>query len=89
MATSMPHFESMFQSVQGSQRIGKIDLCHAYWQLALAVESQGIFLIQTPAGVYKPTRLIQGSTDAGNYFQEEHNRFSSNKRRSDLVLYNG
>jgi RNase H-like domain found in reverse transcriptase/Reverse transcriptase (RNA-dependent DNA polymerase) len=69
MESSMPHLESMFQSVQGSRCFAKIDLCHAYWQLALAVESQEIFSIQSPAGIYTPTRLFQGSTDAGNYFQ--------------------
>jgi hypothetical protein len=69
MASSMPHLESMFHSVQGSRYFAKIDLCHAYWQLALAVESQEIFSIQTPAGIYTPTRLIQGRTDTGNYFQ--------------------
>jgi Reverse transcriptase (RNA-dependent DNA polymerase) len=69
MASSMPHLESMFQSVQSSQYFEKVDLCHAHWQLALAVELQEIFSIQTPAGIYTPTRLIQGRTDAGNYFQ--------------------
>jgi hypothetical protein len=66
MASSMPHMESMFQSVQGSRCFAKVDLCHSYWQLALAVESQEIFSIQTPGGIYTPTRLIQGTPDAGN-----------------------
>jgi hypothetical protein len=39
MASSMPHLEPMFQSIQRSRCFAKIDLFHAYWQLALAVES--------------------------------------------------
>lgn len=69
MASSMPHLESRFQTVSGATVFSKIDLCHAYWQIALATESQEIFSIQTPLGIYTPTRLKQGSTDAGNYFQ--------------------
>lgn len=69
MASSMPHLESRFQGVAGSACFAKVDLCHAYWQLALAENSQEIFSIQTPMGIYTPTRLTQGSTDAGNYFQ--------------------
>jgi hypothetical protein len=69
MASSIPYLESMFQSVQGSRSLVKIDLCHTYWRLVVAVESQDIFSIQTPAGIYTLTRLIQGRTDAGNYSQ--------------------
>ena len=69
MASSMPHLESLFQSVSGSRFFSKIDLCHAYWQIALALACQEFFSIQTPIGIFTPDRLIQGSTDAGNYFQ--------------------
>jgi hypothetical protein len=69
MASSMPNLESLFQTLQGSKVFAKIDLCHAYWQLALDRICQEIFSIQTPLGIYTPTRLLQGSTDAGNYFQ--------------------
>ena len=69
MASSMPHLESLFQNVSGSRLFSKIDLCHAYWQIALAIISQEYLSIQTPLGIFTPDRLIQGSTDAGNYFQ--------------------
>lgn len=69
MASSMPNLESLFQTVQGSKFFSKIDLCHAYWQIALGEDSQEYFSIQTPLGIFTPERLTQGSTDAGNYFQ--------------------
>jgi hypothetical protein len=59
----------MFQSIQGSRSFAKIDVCHAHWQLTLVIESLEIFSNQTPVGIYTPNRLIQGSTDADNYFQ--------------------
>ena len=69
MASSMPNLESLFQTVQGSKYLSKINFCHAYWQIALAEDSQEYFSIQTPLGIFTPLRLTQGSTDAGNYFQ--------------------
>jgi Reverse transcriptase (RNA-dependent DNA polymerase) len=68
MVSSMPNLQYLFQTLQGSKVFAKIDLCHAYWQLALDRICQEIFSIQTPLGIYTPTRLLQGSTNAGNYF---------------------
>jgi len=69
IASAMPHLESILQSVEGSTCFAKIDMAHAYWQCPLATESQEMMSIQTPIGVYSPTRLLQGSTDAGNHYQ--------------------
>jgi RNase H-like domain found in reverse transcriptase/Reverse transcriptase (RNA-dependent DNA polymerase) len=69
MAAAMPNLEGMLQAVEGSSYYAKVDLCHAYWQLPLAKESQEYMSIQTPLGVHTPTRTLQGSTDAGNNFQ--------------------
>lgn len=69
IVSAMPHLESLIQSVEGSTVYAKIDMAHAYWQLPLAKESQELMSIQTPLGVYSSTRLLQGSTDAGNHFQ--------------------
>lgn len=70
-ASSMPNLDSMFQYVAGSRFFAKLDLLHAYWQLPLAEDSQEYFTITTPCGLYTPTRLLQGSTDAGNCFQAQ------------------
>lgn len=57
------------QSTSGSAVFAKVDMCHAYWQLPLHAYSQECMSIQTPLGVFTPTRALQGSTDAGNHFQ--------------------
>lgn len=67
--SAMPHLESLLQTTAGSVCFAKIDMAHAYWQLPLAQDSQEMLSIQTPLGVYSSTRLLQGSTDAGNHFQ--------------------
>lgn len=69
VASAMPDLESMYRSVGGSRFFAKIDMCHAYWQIPLDKNSQEMMSIQTPLGVYSPTRILQGSTDAGNHFQ--------------------
>lgn len=69
IASAMPHLDSMLYAAERSTRFAKIDMAHAYWQLPLASDSQELLSIQTPLGVYSSNRLLQGSTDAGNYFQ--------------------
>ena len=66
---AMPHLESRLQDTQGSTCYANIDKAHAYWQLALEEDSQEIHSIQTPIGVYTPTRILQGGTDSGNHYQ--------------------
>lgn len=61
--------ESMFRSVAGSMMFAKIDMCHKYWQIPLHQDSQDFMSIETPLGTFTPTRILQGSTDAGNHFQ--------------------
>lgn len=67
--SAMPHLESSLQELSGAKCFAKLDLSQGYWQLALDESSQELMSIQTPQGVYTPTRLLQGGTDSGNYFQ--------------------
>lgn len=67
--SAMPHLESRLQECQGSSYFAKIDFCHGYWQIPLHQNCQEMFSIQTPLGVYTPTRVLQGGTDSGNHFQ--------------------
>ena len=69
IASAMPDLESMYASVAGSSVFAKVDMCHAYWQIPLHEDSRELMSIQTPIGVYTPTRILQGSTGAGNHFQ--------------------
>ena len=69
VASAMPDLEVMCRSVVGSKYFANIDMCHAYWQLLLHLLSREIMSIQTPIGVFSPTRILQGSTDSANHFQ--------------------
>lgn len=69
VASAMPDLESMIRSVGDSKVFAKMDMVHAYWQIPLHLDSQECMSIQTPAGVFTPQRILQGSTDAGNHFQ--------------------
>jgi Reverse transcriptase (RNA-dependent DNA polymerase) len=48
--------------------MAKLDFPQALLQIALAKESQELYSVQTPLGTYTPTRMLQGSQDASNYF---------------------
>ena len=67
--SAMPHLESHFQDISGSNCFANMDLAHGYWQIPLAEESQEMMSIQTPIGVYSSRRLLQGGSDSGNHFQ--------------------
>ena len=46
-----------------------VDLNQDYWQIPLAAISQELFTFVTQKGVYTPTRMPQGVTNASSYFQ--------------------
>ncbi|KAF0753724.1 hypothetical protein AaE_005604 [Aphanomyces astaci] len=46
-----------------------LDRTKGYWQLPLHADSQMYFSFMTPFGVYTPTRVLMGQTDAVAYFQ--------------------
>lgn len=68
IASAMPDLEGMITSTSGSKIFAKLDMIHAFWRLALHPDSQECMSIQTPLGVFTSTRVLKGSTDAGNHF---------------------
>jgi hypothetical protein len=60
----MPHVESELSRLQSSKFFATFDLSHGYWQLPLAPESQECQSFITPDGVYSPTRVLHGTTNA-------------------------
>ena len=69
IASAMTDLESMYRSLAGSKCYAKFDMNRAYWQIELDKDSREFMSIQTPIGVYNPTRMLQGCTDAVNHFQ--------------------
>lgn len=67
--SSMPHSDSLTQDCAGSEFYANVDFCNGYWQLGLHKDSEEMMSIQTPLGIYTPTRVLQGGTDSGNHFQ--------------------
>jgi Reverse transcriptase (RNA-dependent DNA polymerase) len=71
-ASSVPNIETMVAALSegdSSCRVmAKLDFPQAIGQIPLAGKSQELFSVQTPLGTYTPTRMLQGSQDASNYF---------------------
>jgi len=68
-AWPMPNLETATAELAGDTCYASIDLCHGYWQLGLAEESQEYHSFITPTGVYTPTRVMHGATNATSFFQ--------------------
>jgi hypothetical protein len=65
----MPHVESELSRLKSSKFYAAFDLSHGYWQLPLAPESQKCQSFIIPEGVYSPTRVLHGTTNAVNHIQ--------------------
>jgi Reverse transcriptase (RNA-dependent DNA polymerase) len=65
----MPHVESELARLCNSHYFATFDLSHGYWQLPLAAQSQECQSFITPDGVYSPTRVLHGTTNAVAHMQ--------------------
>lgn len=65
----MPNVEQELQSITGSKVYAKFDLSHGYWQFPLHEDSQECQSFVIPDGVYTPTRVLHGTTNAVTYLQ--------------------
>jgi Reverse transcriptase (RNA-dependent DNA polymerase) len=65
----MPHLESELSRVAGSQIFSTFDLSHGYWQLELSESSRDCQSFITPDGVYTPTRVLHGASNAVAHMQ--------------------
>jgi RNase H-like domain found in reverse transcriptase/Reverse transcriptase (RNA-dependent DNA polymerase) len=63
----MPNMED--ESLSGSKYFSTLDLVQGYWQLPLHEDSQECQSILTPDGVYTPTRVQLGTTNATVHMQ--------------------
>eukprot|EP00903_Cladosiphon_okamuranus_P017345 g15980.t1 len=65
----MPNQEACMQRLSEATCYGSLDMLQGYWQMPLAPESQEMFTIVGPGGLYTPTRVPQGVLNATSYFQ--------------------
>jgi len=68
-AWPMPDLESMTSQLTRDTCYATLDLCQGYWQMALHENSQECQSFITPDGVFSPTRVLHGATNAVSYFQ--------------------
>lgn len=60
----MPDMETVSSQVTGDVCYASLDLCQGFWQLPLDEESQECQSFITPDGVFSPTRVLHGATNA-------------------------
>jgi transposase InsO family protein len=65
----MPHLEHELPKLSASQFFATFDLSHGYWQLELDESSQQLQSFITPDGIYTPTRVLHGTTNAVTHLQ--------------------
>ncbi|KAH7462617.1 Retrovirus-related Pol polyprotein from transposon 297 [Phytophthora ramorum] len=69
MPWPMPDIEADLAQVEDSEAYFTIDWWRGYWQLPLDEDSQELYTIMTHRGMFTPTRVLMGSTDAVAYCQ--------------------
>jgi len=73
--TAWPVFdiESISTRLSQARVFSTLDADNGYWQLPLAKQSQSIYSIMLPHGVYSSTRCLQGSINGTAWFQASMN----------------
>ncbi|KAF0699578.1 Aste57867_9866 [Aphanomyces stellatus] len=69
MPWPMPNLDSAMVCLVGATVFFTLDWTKGYWQLPLHPKSHEFFSFMTPFGVYTPTRVLMGQTDAVAYCQ--------------------
>ena len=65
----MPNLEQELTTLSNSRFYATFDLSHGYWQLELDKDSQALQSFVTPDGIYSPTRVLHGTTNAVAHLQ--------------------
>jgi hypothetical protein len=65
----MPHLTDTLNNFQGSALFGSFNFAHGFWKMLLDEDSQECQSIGTPFGVYTPTRVLYGTTNATMHMQ--------------------
>ena len=68
-AWPMPNMEAAMSELTGDTCFATMGLCHGYWQMPLDTDSQECQSFITPDGVFTPTRVLHGQTNATAHFQ--------------------
>ncbi|KAH9105021.1 hypothetical protein AeMF1_019060 [Aphanomyces euteiches] len=86
MPWPMPNLDSAMACLVGTKAYFTLDWTKGYWQLSLHAGSQEFFSFMTPFGVYTPTRVLMGQTEAVAYCQSVvHRMFGELRFRGSLA----
>ena len=80
-------FEEQASAFAGAALFMTVDLNQGYWQMPLAANSQELFTFVTQKGLYAPTRMPQGVTNATSYFQGTLERTLGDLVRRVCLVY--
>lgn len=65
----MPNMEQELSKLSNSRSFATFDFSHGYWQLPLEPSSQASQSFITPDGIFSPTRVLHGTTNAVMFLQ--------------------
>ena len=80
----MPNLEQVTSELANDVCYASLDLCHGYWQLPLHKDSQECQSFISPDGVFTPTRVMHGQTNAVCYLQSSFQLVTKSIRDSLL-----
>jgi hypothetical protein len=65
----MTDHQHELNDLHGSEVFATLDFCQVYWQISLHKDSQDCQSFITPDGVYTPTRVLHGTTNATQHLK--------------------
>jgi hypothetical protein len=65
----MPNLQDELHNSHGSEVFATLDFCQGYWQMPLHKDSQDCQFFIMPDGVYTPTRVLHGTSNATQHLQ--------------------
>ena len=83
----MPNLEQELSRLSGSKFFANFDFSQAYWQLPLHEDSQQLQSFITPDGVYSPTRVLHGTTNAVTHLQSSITTILTPSLRKQTLLW--
>ena len=83
----MPNLEQELTKLSGSKYFANFDFSHAYWQLPLHPDSQSLHSFITPDGVFSPTRILHGTTNAVMHLQSSVEAILKTSLKRNTLLW--
>jgi transposase InsO family protein len=83
----MPNIENELTKLGSSRFFATFDLSHGYWQLELDESSRVCQSFVTPDGIYTPTRVLHGTTNAVTHLQSALAEIIPDDLRPNLLYW--